>query len=537
MKKTKSISFKLTVLFLVILLVVLACSEILTYLNQMSIYRRQCETDVRQVGEHLESLISADGADFAQYQDYYLAHYDEVDIPADADEFVTYRTAYEELLNAHYPGKTVGVDIPFEELNDDVKHAYLVYRHLYWIMTFEQARDDFDMTYTYYIVPDSEKGTVTYMIDGVRTSRAEHVEFIAEYPDYGEYDHPQGDEAEYLYLGEEVVNERDKFDVEWAAWESGEKQKGFQVWNNEFGHTYAYYVPLILDGQKLGLIGTEIDVATVNMTILRNTIRQFVIISLILTAGMTILVVYTNRRYIRKIADLEARVREFARTKDASVAEAIRQSVRGADEVGSLSEGVAHMIEEIRDYIDNRVRMHQELERANSNAARMSELALRDGLTGIRNRTAYEQEIDRLGERLAEEDIEFAIAMIDLNDLKKINDTYGHERGNEAIIKLAGLVCDTFKHSMVFRIGGDEFVVILLNDDYQKAEALSDQLKRALSALKRDDSLQPWEKISAAIGLARFERESDTRVEDVFRRADARMYEQKKEMKKRKRAD
>ena len=182
-------------------------------------------------------------------------------------------------------------------------------------------------------------------------------------------------------------------------------------------------------------------------------------------------------------------------------------------------------------------RIEQGLERANSNAARMSELALRDGLTGIRNRTAYEQEIDRLGERLAEEDIEFAIAMIDLNDLKKINDTYGHERGNEAIIKLAGLVCDTFKHSMVFRIGGDEFVVILLNDDYQKAEALSDQLKRALSALKRDDSLQPWEKISAAMGLARFERESDTRVEDVFRRADARMYEQKKEMKKRKRAD
>lgn len=424
------------------------------------------------------------------------------------------------------------MDIQFDDLSDEVKRAYLLYHHIYWIQTFEQARDDFDLTYTYGIVPHSEKDTITYMIDGVRTSRAEHIEFIAEYPDYGEYDHPQGDEAEYLYLAEEVVNDREKFDVEWAAWESGEKQTGFQIWHNEFGNTYAYYTPLVINGKKLGLVGTEIDIERVNSAILQNTLRQFLVIGLILTAGILILVMLINRRYIWKIADLEKNVRIFTRTKDAVVAEEIRREIRGHDEIASLSEGVAHMIEEIRDYIENLVQVHKELDRANTNAARMSELALKDGLTNIRNRTAYDQEMDRLGDRLAREYAEFAIAMIDLNDLKKINDTYGHERGNEAIIKLSAVVCDTFKHSMVFRIGGDEFVAILLNEDYSNREALVERFQQALMQQQQNTSLQPWERISAAIGLATYKRGSDTRVEDVFRRADARMYERKKEMKR-----
>ena len=56
---------------------------------------------------------------------------------------------------------------------------------------------------------------------------------------------------------------------------------------------------------------------------------------------------------------------------------------------------------------------------------------------------------------------------IDLNNLKTINDTYGHDKGNIAIMKLANMICEVFSKSPVFRIGGDEFAVILFKKDYR----------------------------------------------------------------------
>ena len=126
---------------------------------------------------------------------------------------------------------------------------------------------------------------------------------------------------------------------------------------------------------------------------------------------------------------------------------------------------------------------------------------------------------------------EFSIAMIDLNYLKKINDTFGHEQGNIAIKKLCYIVCHTFTHSPVFRIGGDEFVTILKNDDYKNRVNLVEVFNRSLAELAKDDKLEVWEKVSAAIGIADFDMKIDANVANVFARADKAMYQRKKEMK------
>ena len=132
---------------------------------------------------------------------------------------------------------------------------------------------------------------------------------------------------------------------------------------------------------------------------------------------------------------------------------------------------------------------------------------------------------------LADGNTEFGIAMIDLNFLKRINDTYGHEQGNIAIKKLCYTVCHVFEHSPVFRIGGDEFVVILKNNDYEDRDELIEDFRAQMELLQSDFSIEPWEQISAAIGIAVFEKDRDARVDNVFKRADQLMYENKKEMK------
>ena len=239
----------------------------------------------------------------------------------------------------------------------------------------------------------------------------------------------------------------------------------------------------------MGLVGTEIDIESVNVAIFHNTLRQFSLMGLILAGALLLMMTFINRHFIKRITELEAKVTEFSKTKDSDVAGEIRNSIRGRDEVSSLSEEVAQMIEEIRNYITNIVMIHQELDLAHANVAQMSELALKDGLTGVRNRTAYKQETKKLEETLERDGTEFAIVMIDMNDLKKFNDVYGHEQGNAAIIKLCHIACDIFKRSMMCRIGGDEFVAILLGEDYANRERLIRELQSVLYEMQQDETL------------------------------------------------
>jgi diguanylate cyclase (GGDEF)-like protein len=163
----------------------------------------------------------------------------------------------------------------------------------------------------------------------------------------------------------------------------------------------------------------------------------------------------------------------------------------------------------------------------------MSDLARTDALTGIRNKLAYDQEATILQRELDEGKTEFGIAIVDLNDLKKTNDLYGHDCGDVSLRQLSMITCTTFEHSPVFRIGGDEFAIILRGEDYQHIEELVETLEKRIRALQETDpsKLKPWERISAAIGYAIFDAKLDANVSAVFRRADEHMYENKKQMK------
>ena len=120
----------------------------------------------------------------------------------------------------------------------------------------------------------------------------------------------------------------------------------------------------------------------------------------------------------------------------------------------------------------------------------------------------------------------FAIVVCDINDLKQTNDTEGHQAGDELIRSASKLLCDTFVHSPVVRIGGDEFVVFLRGDDYASKELLIGRLR--VQVLQNHVT---GNGPVIAVGIASYEPEKDTQVSEVFERADAMMYEDKKELK------
>lgn len=105
--------------------------------------------------------------------------------------------------------------------------------------------------------------------------------------------------------------------------------------------------------------------------------------------------------------------------------------------------------------------------------------------------------------------------------------------GDMALRKLSGLICTVFMHSPVFRIGGDEFVVILKNNDYDEVDELVAEFRAKIDEFERADAreLKPWERISAAIGFVRYDPNLDSDVAGTFRRADKQMYACKQQMK------
>ncbi len=520
--------YKLGLNFAVFLVVTLIISGVMTYLSQMAIYKDQCGRNIKSVVNYLSALIKASDKEFLQYKRYYDEHYTEVDIPYDANEYISYRDEYEELFAKHHPGKTLGKDISFEELDEEVRRAWFIYMHLYWLLTFEQARASFNIPYTYVIIPDETEYTVVYMLDAVRQNREEHNQFIREHPEYKALDHYQGDEKEYMYLGDEFVNPYEDGPVLWETWEKGEAQEGYKIWHNQWGDTYAYYAPIWADGEKVGLAGAEIDIADVNEEIIRNTLRQLAVIAIVLTACLAVAILFINRKYISKLIRLENSVKEYTASKDASVVRDIDRYAKGKDEIASLSGEISSMILEMENYLKSITKMDAALTDEKLNSARMTELAQRDSLTGIRNAKAYELEIMRLEQEMKDGLKDFGIAMVDLVYLKGINDTYGHEQGNRALQKLSYIVCHVFQHSPVFRIGGDEFAVILKEHDLEHREELTDSFRKWLEQLNSDKSLEPWEMISAAIGVAIYDETGDTDVDSVKKRAEKLMYEDRR---------
>lgn len=171
------------------------------------------------------------------------------------------------------------------------------------------------------------------------------------------------------------------------------------------------------------------------------------------------------------------------------------------------------------------------IDAAAGNSSGMQHSLNRDPLTGIRNKTAYDNEIRRLEGALGNGYKEFGLALIDINSLSTINGKYGKEYGDEDIKRLCRLVCETFKHSPVFRLEDHEFGVILENDDYKNTDILTYKFNDQINSIAKSEELKEEERFSAALGLALFEPSTDKSVEDVYKRTKESLAERKKDMK------
>ena len=237
-------------------------------------------------------------------------------------------------------------------------------------------------------------------------------------------------------------------------------------------------------------------------------LRQSIIFILTLLIITTAITIFFSRSITKPLKELTKEAKKMI-TGDMNAEFNIRQN----DEIGELAKSFAAAKFHISQHMKQ-----------------MQGLAFLDSLTGVRNKMAYDNYIAELESRIENGEIKsYGIAILDTNNLKEINDTYGHENGNTYLVNSCKLICQIFAHSPVFRIGGDEFLVVLTGKDLENHNELISQLKESMDLTKKASF--PWKQISIACGLGIADYAKATTIADTFNKADKNMYINKREIK------
>jgi len=153
--------------------------------------------------------------------------------------------------------------------------------------------------------------------------------------------------------------------------------------------------------------------------------------------------------------------------------------------------------------------------------------SIRDELTGLYNRRGF-LELARQQLRLAQrEGRQGLLFFVDLNGMKQINDTLGHDEGDRALVDTADVLREVFRITdVVSRLGGDEFVALMLDADASQVDVFAARIRQAMTA-RNAQGLRRY-RLSASVGASPYDAQRAQTIESLLAHADTIMYEQKR---------
>ena len=311
--------------------------------------------------------------------------------------------------------------------------------------------------------------------------------------------------------------------------------RGFPAYvtdTDEYGWLVSVGIPIFSDTDEvLGYAFTDISMTEIKSAQWNDIYMMFfyLIIAMLIICIAGILIV--NYRLIKPLKTLTDAASHYEQTEGGKRNIFSKLRINVNDEVGDLAASMKKMEQDINRQIEEISHVNSSLAASRKKAGRMELLANTDALTGVGSKTAYESRVADINAGISRgDDLSFAVVVVDLNNLKGLNDTYGHSTGDSVIINLSQFVSGIFGNSQVYRYGGDEFVLIPEGDDFENISALTAHFCLHMDKMKAI-KLKPEDRIFAAIGYSVYEKGKDTCVGDVFTRADEAMYTQKSRMK------
>ena len=297
---------------------------------------------------------------------------------------------------------------------------------------------------------------------------------------------------------------------------------------DEWGNFYSAYSPVMdSEGKVAGIIGVDFDSVWYEQQIRRFSLTVLLVSLLTVLIGATVIVLITHRtrkRFLnlsREISGLSADVDEltevitstpgyYATMARLGPEESEPEEGAAGDEISALSSKIRSMEGTMKRYLDY---VHVQ--------------ASTDGLTGVGNTAAYLERAHGIEEHDPVH-TPYAVAVFDIDLLKEVNDSYGHASGDMIIRSAAAVISRVFGKENVYRIGGDEFLVITEAEEEAALEEKIARVETAATAFRMPEKRLDGKLSLSGGGAVHFVGDPGS-VQDVFVRADEAMYARKNE--------
>lgn len=294
---------------------------------------------------------------------------------------------------------------------------------------------------------------------------------------------------------------------------------------DRWGNFYSSYSPVFdSEGNVAAIVGVDFSAEWYENELLRHTISVGVISVLSVIFGAAVMVLISGkvrkefRTLDREMTALVKNVDELAKEiskssgQQGNVSAAPHREERViADEIDALGVKIQDMQREMERYLEF---MHAQ--------------AYTDSLTRVKNTNAYNEEIKTINEQIADRRADFCAAIFDIDNLKIVNDRFGHLCGDQIIKGAAEAISGVFGADCCYRIGGDEFIAIVHGMAETECVACLEMVSEACDAFNQRPG-HPKAKLSISMGAAAFRPGVDKCFREVFMRADEAMYEIKGE--------
>lgn len=400
-----------------------------------------------------------------------------------------------------------------DRVDEYLEHSFELEEYVETVEYFKTLKDNYpDVLYLYVCRFEEGGGRIIIDLDaeGVENGEAYEVGYVYEL------------EEPFASLAPDIM--------------AGKKTPGYAAHTQEDGYLYSYIRPIYRsDGSYACSACVDFSMDYLSHMDIAFTLRLSLILLGIAALILFLDILVVRRRITQPIDRLSLCAGKFAydteqdRKNNIELLESVR--IHTGDEIEDVYRVLQSVTRDSFLATANLTQAKLDILDKDEQLSQMSIKAYRDNLTGVGNLTAYKQEAQRLEAEIREGSARFALVMFDLNDLKRVNDTCGHSFGDAYIRGCCQTICAHYRHSPVFRIGGDEFVVVLREEDYRNREALFRQTCAAFEQSQGRATRNIWEKYSASGGMAVYGEQGDT-VEKVLSRADEAMYAAKRRFKK-----
>lgn len=379
--------------------------------------------------------------------------------------------------------------------------------------------DDFEVRFIYIVIPSPESGKLISVCSS--TSNAERAA--------GEEDYP-------IMFADEGFYSADQITPYAEAWNRIGEFSSYTSKSDFFGPCYTVCKPLCAsNGEVVALICADMDLGTMHRSVNAYVASSVGLVVLITVFFGVIVALWIQKFVTDPLRKLEKSARGFAEKshgkRDLDALSFDAPEIHTENEIQSLSDAISQMSEDMKNYVIDVLAAEKRAETAEGEVEDITKFANVDALTQAKSKVAYDAKKTELAAQVAEGKAKFAMVVVNLNNVKRINDFCGLEGGDKYLISAREVISDVYAASPVYRIGGDEFVVILEGDEYKDRDELFAVLEERFRAAEEDTGKELWERCSAAAGMTEFFADADENVDQVYRRAERIMMRNKRIMK------